>query len=74
MLLGSFPDEYTTHVVDVVAMPQRGTGVSVEAIHHVFQTDMLLSKLNGRYSSSFTLIKPTKFVAVRVVVYSIASL
>ncbi|XP_020419102.1 26S proteasome non-ATPase regulatory subunit 14 homolog [Prunus persica] len=41
LLLGSFPDEYTTHVVDVVAMPQRGTGVSVEAIDHVFQTDML---------------------------------
>ncbi|BBH02901.1 Mov34/MPN/PAD-1 family protein [Prunus dulcis] len=41
LLLGSFPDEYTTHVVDVVAMPQRGTGVSVEAIDHVFQTDVL---------------------------------
>ncbi|KAI5327643.1 hypothetical protein L3X38_027039 [Prunus dulcis] len=41
LLLGSFPDEYTTHVVDVVAMPQRGTGVNAEAIDHVFQTDML---------------------------------
>ncbi|PQQ11967.1 hypothetical protein Pyn_05032 [Prunus yedoensis var. nudiflora] len=37
----SFPNEYTTHVVEVVAMLQHGTGVSLEAIDRVFQTDML---------------------------------
>lgn len=34
-------DDYTVHVVDVFAMPQSGTGVSVEAIDEVFQTRMM---------------------------------
>jgi 26S proteasome regulatory subunit N11 len=41
LMLGSFVDEYTTIVVDVFAMPQSGTGVSVEAVDPVFQTNML---------------------------------
>ena len=40
LMLGEFVDEYTVQVVDVFAMPQSGTGVSVEAVDHVFQTDM----------------------------------
>jgi len=36
--------------VDVFAMPQSGTGVSVEAVDHVFQTNMLdMLKQTGRY-------------------------
>lgn len=41
LMLGSFVDEYTTKVVDVFAMPQAGTGVSVEAVDPVFQTNMM---------------------------------
>lgn len=41
LMLGSFVDEYTTKVVDVFAMPQSGTGVSVEAVDPVFQATML---------------------------------
>lgn len=40
-MLGDFVDEYTVKVVDVFAMPQSGTGVSVEAVDPVFQTKML---------------------------------
>jgi len=41
LMLGQFIDDYTVHVVDVFAMPQSGTGVSVEAVDPVFQTKML---------------------------------
>jgi len=41
LMLGEFVDEYTISVVDVFAMPQSGTGVSVEAVDPVFQTKML---------------------------------
>ncbi|KAL6497227.1 hypothetical protein OROGR_029156 [Orobanche gracilis] len=41
LMLGEFVDEYTLRVVDVFAMPQSGIGVIVEAIDHVFQTNML---------------------------------
>lgn len=41
LMLGEFVDEYTVKVVDVFAMPQSGTGVSVEAVDPVFQTNML---------------------------------
>lgn len=41
MMLGEFVDDYTVRVVDVFAMPQSGTGVSVEAVDPVFQTKML---------------------------------
>lgn len=35
--LGEFVDDYTVRVIDVFAMPQTGTGVSVEAVDPVFQ-------------------------------------
>lgn len=49
LMLGEFIDDYTVRVVDVFAMPQSGTGVSVEAVDPVFQTKMLdLLKATGR--------------------------
>jgi len=49
LLLGEFVDEYTIQVVDVFAMPQSGTTVSVESVDHVFQTKMLdMLKQTGR--------------------------
>lgn len=40
LMLGQFVDDYTVKVVDVFAMPQSGTGVSVEAVDPVYQTKM----------------------------------
>lgn len=49
LMLGQFVDDYTVNCVDVFAMPQNGTGVSVEAVDPVFQTDMLeMLKQTGR--------------------------
>merc|ERR1712205_26605 len=49
LMLGQFVDVYTVKVVDVFAMPQSGTGVSVEAVDPVFQTKMLeMLKQTGR--------------------------
>jgi len=49
LMLGEFVDEYTVRVTDVFAMPQSGTGVSVEAVDPVFQTKMLdMLKQTGR--------------------------
>lgn len=41
LMLGEFVDAFTVRVVDVFAMPQSGTGVSVEAVDPVFQTKMM---------------------------------
>ncbi|KAL7006579.1 multicatalytic endopeptidase [Cystobasidiomycetes sp. EMM_F5] len=41
LMLGEFVDDYTVRVVDVFAMPQSGTGVSVEAVDYVYQTAMM---------------------------------
>jgi len=41
LMLGEFVDDYTVRVIDVFAMPQSGTGVSVEAVDPVFQQSML---------------------------------
>lgn len=41
IMLGEVLDDYTVTVVDVFAMPQSGTGVSVEAVDPVFQTKMM---------------------------------
>jgi len=41
LMLGQFVDDYTINCVYVFAMPQSGTGVSVEAVDPVFQTKML---------------------------------
>lgn len=50
LMLGEFVDEYTVQVVDVFAMPQSGTGVSVEAVDPVFQTKMMdMLRQTGRY-------------------------
>eukprot|EP01126_Amoeba_proteus_P066935 TRINITY_DN977_c0_g1_i1.p1 TRINITY_DN977_c0_g1~~TRINITY_DN977_c0_g1_i1.p1 ORF type:complete len:332 (-),score=57.20 TRINITY_DN977_c0_g1_i1:43-948(-) len=49
LMLGRFIDDYTVRVIDVFAMPQSGTGVSVESVDPVFQTNMLdLLKMTGR--------------------------
>jgi 26S proteasome regulatory subunit N11 len=49
LMLGQFVDDYTINCVDVFAMPQSGTGVSVEAVDPVFQTRMLeMLKQTGR--------------------------
>lgn len=49
LMLGDFVDDYTIKCVDVFAMPQSGTGVSVEAVDPVFQTKMLdMLKQTGR--------------------------
>lgn len=49
ILLGEFVDDYTVQVIDVFAMPQTGTGVSVEAVDPVFQAKMLdMLKQTGR--------------------------
>ena len=49
LMLGQFVDEYTVNCCDVFAMPQSGTGVSVEAVDPVFQTKMLdMLKQTGR--------------------------
>ncbi len=54
LMLGEFVDEYTVKVVDVFAMPQSGTGVSVEAVDPVFQTKMLdMLKQVGRWVGMF---------------------
>lgn len=41
LMLGTFIDDYTVRVTDVFAMPQSGTGVSVEAVDPVYQTKMM---------------------------------
>ncbi|KZZ88582.1 26S proteasome regulatory subunit [Ascosphaera apis ARSEF 7405] len=49
LMLGDFVDDFTVRVVDVFAMPQSGTGVSVEAVDPVFQTKMMdMLKQTGR--------------------------
>ncbi|GMI47234.1 hypothetical protein TrCOL_g4385 [Triparma columacea] len=49
LMLGNFVDDFTIVCVDVFAMPQSGTGVSVEAVDPVFQTKMLdMLKQTGR--------------------------
>jgi len=49
LMLGEFVDDYTVSVVDVFAMPQSGTGVSVEAVDPVFQAKMIdMLKQTGR--------------------------
>lgn len=49
LMLGQFVDDYTIHCVDVFAMPQSGTTVSVESVDPVFQTNMLdMLKQTGR--------------------------
>ncbi|KAJ1966270.1 multicatalytic endopeptidase [Dipsacomyces acuminosporus] len=52
LMLGDFIDDYTVRVVDVFAMPQSGTGVSVEAIDEAYQAAMMeMLKQTGRSES-----------------------
>ena len=44
LMLGEFVDDYTVRVIDVFAMPQSGTGVSVEAVDPVFQVSSTYAK------------------------------
>jgi len=49
LMLGTVVDDYTVEVVDVFAMPQSGSSVSVESVDPVFQTQMLdMLKQTGR--------------------------
>lgn len=53
LMLGEFVDDFTVRVVDVFAMPQSGTGVSVEAVDPVFQMKMMeMLRQTGRYGRS----------------------
>lgn len=53
LMLGEFVDDFTVRVVDVFAMPQSGTGVSVEAVDPVFQMKMMeMLRQTGRYGSN----------------------
>ena len=53
LMLGVFVDDYTVRVVDVFAMPQSGTGVSVEAVDPVFQMRMMeMLRQTGRYAAA----------------------
>ena len=59
LMLGEFVDDYTVRVVDVFAMPQSGTGVSVEAVDPVFQTKMMdMLRQTGRSVESRKRIVP----------------
>ena len=50
LMLGEFVDDFTVRVVDVFAMPQSGTGVSVEAVDPVFQMKMMdMLRQTGRH-------------------------
>ncbi|KAK3676566.1 multicatalytic endopeptidase [Recurvomyces mirabilis] len=75
LMLGEFVDDYTVRVVDVFAMPQSGTGVSVEAVDPVFQTKMMdMLRQTGRVDintqQSFEQLTPR---AVAVVIDPIQS-
>lgn len=62
LMLGEFVDDYTVRVVDVFAMPQSGTGVSVEAVDPVFQTRMMdMLRQTGRSVS----IQGTCWIAIK---------
>src|ERR1700710_1160192 len=57
LMLGEFVDDFTVRVVDVFAMPQSGTGVSVEAVDPVFQTKMMdMLRQTGREDGSVVVL------------------
>ena len=53
LMLGEFVDEYTVRVIDVFAMPQSGTGVSVEAVDPVFQVKELQYRVTSLGNSKY---------------------
>lgn len=51
LMMGEFVDDYTVQVIDVFAMPQSGTTVTVESVDHVFQAKMAeMLKQTGRHA------------------------
>lgn len=61
LMLGEFVDDYTVRVVDVFAMPQSGTGVSVEAVDPVFQTKMMdMLRQTGRHVQGCGILKASR--------------
>ena len=73
LMLGEFVDEYTVRVVDVFAMPQSGTGVSVEAVDHVFQTNMLdMLKQTGRYFVFKILLRFVNLGSVKIDLFELS--
>lgn len=74
LMLGTFVDDYTVRVIDVFAMPQCGTGVSIEAVDPVFQMNMLdMLKQTGRYvfgSGAPALFHPVCFRCDSLLLYS----
>ena len=53
LMLGEFIDKYTISVVDVFAMPQKGSTVSVESIDEAYQQQFMeLLKQVGRQENS----------------------
>lgn len=58
LMLGEFVDDFTVRVVDVFAMPQSGTGVSVEAVDPVFQMKMMdMLRQTGRCGAQQSLLR-----------------
>lgn len=55
LMLGEFIDDYTVRVIDVFAMPQSGTGVSVEAVDPVFQAKMIGNFIDYDFKSKANL-------------------
>merc|ERR1712127_312241 len=72
LMLGEFVDDYTVRCIDVFAMPQSGTGVSVEAVDPVFQTKMLdMLKQTGRPA---VVVDPIQSVKGKVVIDAFRSI
>lgn len=66
LMLGEFVDDYTVRVVDVFAMPQSGTGVSVEAVDPVFQTKMMdMLRQTGRHVPSCDVLTTYKLTRMQ---------
>lgn len=72
LMLGEFVDDYTVSVVDVFAMPQNGTGVSVEAVDAAFQARMLeMLKVTNRCSINHLVPPPFLDVFAPFLVYHV---
>ena len=66
LMLGEFVDDYTVRVVDVFAMPQSGTGVSVEAVDPVFQTKMMdMLRQTGRHVQCSDALRTSKLTLIQ---------
>lgn len=71
LMLGEYIDEWTTQVVDVFAMPQSGTTVTVESVDHVFQTSMVeMLKQTGRFVLSYSCVLESECASYMLILYS----